>query len=188
MTDIVATRLNLFRNDCGLRAHSKLIRQLQVLQTRIDEGIPRWREAFNDHSDPARRWVLETTTLRLDFECYIEILSRFFRLCRDVTGIEEISKEPIVQKIRLARNRIIEHGYDVDREGDRGFFCGDGGPKLVSDQHPTDCPAFGELQKEVGLVLRKYCLREQEFQVRFNAIRGTQIWTDQDDRAIPDWL
>lgn len=188
MTDIIAARLYLFRNDRGLRAHTKLVRQLQVLQTRIDEGIPRWREAFNDHSDRTGRWIVESTMLRLDFECYIEIFSRFFRLCRDVTGIEAISKEPIVEKIRLARNRIIEHGYDVNREGDRNFFCGDDGPKLVSDQHSTDCPAFGELQKEVGPVLRKYCLTEREFLVRFMAIRGTHIWTDQDDRAIPDWL
>lgn len=157
MTDIIAARLHLFRNDRGLRAHTKLVRQLQVLQARIDDGI--------------------------------EILSRFFRLCRDVTGIEAISKERIVEKIRLARNRIIEHGYDGNREGDRNFFCGDDGPKLVSDRHSTDCPAFGELQKrELGPILRKYCLTEREFLVRFMAIRGTQIWTDQDDRVIPDWL
>jgi hypothetical protein len=93
-----------------------------------------------------------------------------------------------VEKIRLARNRIIEHGYDMDREGDRGFYCEEEGPKLVSDQHSTDCPTFGELQREVGPVLQKYRLTERDFLLRFTAIRGVQIWTDEDDRAIPDWL
>jgi hypothetical protein len=88
--DINETRLYLLRYDRGARAHSKLVRQLKTLSARITEGIPRWREAMRDHADTTGRWSIESTSLRLDFECYIEVLSRFFRLCRDVTGIEAI--------------------------------------------------------------------------------------------------
>jgi hypothetical protein len=121
--DINETRLYLLRYDRGARAHSKLVRQLKTLSARITEGIPRWREAMRDHADTTGRWSIESTSLRLDFECYIEVLSRFFRLCRDVTGIEAIWEEPFVQQIQRVRNRIIEHGYEVNREGDRNFYC-----------------------------------------------------------------
>jgi hypothetical protein len=66
-------RLYLLRYDRGSRAHSKLIRQLKVLKERISEGIPRWQEAMRDARQPTRGWSIETTSLGLDFECYVEI-------------------------------------------------------------------------------------------------------------------
>ena len=166
-------RLYLLRYDRGARAHSKLVRQLKTLRARISEGIPRWQEAMLDHSDTTSRRVRETTALRLDFECYIEILSRFFRLCRDATGIPAIWEEPIVQQIRRVRNRIIEHGYEVNREGDRNFHCDEDGPKLVSDTGETSCPSFVELNRAIAPIIHKYGLTEDGFQGRQMAVRGS---------------
>lgn len=185
--DINETRLYLLRYDRGARAHSKLVRQLKTLSARITEGIPRWREAMSDHGDTSGRWIVESTSLRLDFECYIEVLSRFFRLCRDATGIEAILEEPFVQQIRRIRNRIIEHGYEVNREGDRNFFCDESGPKLVSDKGETECPSFSEMNRAIAPIIRQYGLSEEGFLGRQMVIRGVHIWTDTDTAVLPPW-
>lgn len=180
-------RLYLFRYDRGVRAHNKLIRQLKVLSVRISEGIPRWQASTKKPPGGTHDWIAETATLRLDFECYIEVLSRFFRLCQDVTGIEDIANEPIVQQIRRVRNRIIEHGYEYNREGDRTFYCDDHGPRLLGEGMATDCPSFSEIEAQVGPLIARYGLGEADFIGRFSVLRGTQIWTDSDSRTPGEW-
>ena len=182
-----STRLYLLRYDRGSRAHSKLIRQLKTLSRRIREGMPRFHAAMGDLDDRSGQWIVEGTSLRLDFECYIEVLSRFFRLCRDATGIEAIMEEPIVQQIRIVRNRIIEHGYEVNRDGDQNFLCDEHGPKLVRDGSQTECPAFLDLEPAVALVLDKYGITECEFQGRQMQIRGPLLWTENDSAILPTW-
>jgi hypothetical protein len=185
--DIKKKRLYLLRNDRGSRAHSKLIRQLKTLSLRIREGVPRWREAFHDHADRTGKSAAETTSLQLDFECYIDVLSRFFRLCADATGLQEITQEPIVRRIRLARNRIIEHGYELNRDGDGSFYCGENGPQLISFKGDVGCPSFAEIEKEVAPLIDTYGLSEWGFQCRQMAVRGPRLWRETDDGEPPPW-
>jgi hypothetical protein len=133
------------------------------------------------------QWSIETTRLRLDFECYIEILSRFFQLAADVTGLDAIGKEPIVQQIRRVRNLIIVHGYDFNGEGDRNFYCDDNGPKLMSGRYPTKCPSFTEIEFEVAPLIAKYGLSERGFTGRFMEVSGFRTWADADNGPVPPW-
>jgi hypothetical protein len=165
----------LFKKDRGAAAHWKLIEQLAILSSRIHDQMPRFLEAMSDHTDTSRRCFREAAVLRLDLECYIEVLTRFFRLCRDVTGLDAIWREPLVRRVRHIRNRIVEHGYELDREGGRGFYCDENGPKLISETGETECPSFIELEEQVAQLLKQYGLTRTEFQIRFTAIRGPHV-------------
>jgi hypothetical protein len=138
-----------------VRAYHHFVDQLIALRRRITERVPRWRAVF---SQPTREWKEQTVELRLDFETYLTVLSRFFRLCEVIVG-PEFGEDEIVKQIREVRNRVIEHGLDEpDGQGERGFFCGEQGPQLVLKEG-IPCPPMDEIDTRVSELLDKYRLK-----------------------------
>ena len=149
----------------GIAAHLKLYEQLMILGRRVNEQTPVVRDALARDTRVFRK----AAVLRLDLETFLGVLNRFFCLCNDMMDGDEIAKDPFVEQVRRIRNRMIEHGYEVDREGSRSFLCDEFGPRLISETGQTECPPFGELEEGLKLVVEKYKLSPDLF---FAPMRG----------------
>jgi hypothetical protein len=171
MTDDRRERLrkHLLENGEGVAAYWKLIEQLEIVSKRIHEQAPEFLRVFRapgEESYPGEVFR-KGAALRLDLEVYFDVANRLFRLCAAITGRHELLEEPLVANIRKVRNRIVEHGYELEREGSRSFICDDNGPRLVSATGETTCPPFFELEGSVVEILKKHGLTRSAFMSRF---------------------
>ena len=59
----------------SIRAYHRMIRQLMILERRVNDRIPESRKAMT----AGVGWSQQTGELRLDFECYITVLGTVFQ-------------------------------------------------------------------------------------------------------------
>jgi hypothetical protein len=141
-----------------IRPYHRMMDQLSILRHRINERIPLFRSAMAT----GEGWKSQGDELRLDFETYIMVLARFFRLCRRITGLTDFGDERIVKSVRAIRDQIVEHGFDdASGQGDRGFFCGGHGPVLVLDGG-IECLSMAQIDDGVDDLLDRHKLKRDQ--------------------------
>jgi hypothetical protein len=100
----------------GLTACTKLLRQMEIADRRVQEGTQAFAHAVGSH-----RWSAPGAELEFDAETFYTVAADFLKLAASIIRQPAFTSDAVYKRIQAVRNHLIRHAYE---KPDGVAYCG----------------------------------------------------------------